>query len=319
MYIPEHSLNQIMRWLVICVLTAALPALAALPDPIRFRAQMEFGAVDQAREWLDEGLPPDFMGDRIGSGLMIAAWEGNLALMDLFAARGADLNAKNALGETALMHAAWKGHKEAVRWLLERGARAEPAPGAQGWTPLHYAVFAGHDEIAETLLDRGADINARSPNGSSVLMMAVYEGRENTARWLIARGADTRVRNENGSGALDWAMKFNHTAIARMVSTQNEFLAAASRPKADWGPVQKSAPIPKDLEELLSLREILALRKLSVEKIDKRIATLRAKYAREALRKEAPPAATLEITAERKAPGRQSARIVNVPATGAAK
>lgn len=319
MYIPEPPLTRIALRFVVCLLVCATPALAALPDPVRFRAQMEFGAVDQAREWLDEGLPPDFMGDRIGSGLMIAAWEGNLPLMELFAARGANVNAKNALGETALMHAAWKGHKEAVRWLIERGARVEPAPGTLGWTPLHYAVFAGNDEIAELLLDRGADINGRSPNGSSVLMMAVYEGRENTARWLLARGADTRIRNENGNGALDWAMKFNHTNIARMVSTQDEFLAAASRPKADWGPVQKSAPIPKDLEELMSLREVLVMRKLPVEKIDRRIASMRAKYAREALRKEAPPAATLEITAERKAPGRQSARILKPTLEGVAR
>lgn len=284
-----------------------------LPDAVRFRVQMEYGNVDQAREWLDAGLPPDFEGDRIGTGLMIGAWEGNIPLMELFLQRGANINKANSLGETALMHAAWKGRGEAVKWLLARGARVD-RPNLQ-WTALHYAVFAGHGEIAELLLDKGADINARSPNGSSVLMMAVYEAKEDLARWLLARGADTRVRNENGDTALDWAMKFNHTAIARMVSTSEEFRTAASRPKSDWGDARRSAPMPKDLADMVNMRETLATRGLKLDKLDTRIAALRAKYARENLKKQVPPpAAVLEITAERNAPERQKTRIVLDPA-----
>lgn len=287
---------------------AVFRAAAALPDPVEFRVRLETGAIERAREWLDAGLPPDFLGDRIGTGLMIGAWEGNVALMQLFHSRGASLDKTNALGETALMHAAWKGRREAVRWLLDRGARINS--GEKQWSALHYAVFAGHDEVAELLAERGADINALSTNGSSVLMMAVYEGRENLARWLMARGADTRIRNDYGQGALDWAMKFNHTKIARMVSTQAEFQLAANRPRADWGEARRSEPVPKDIEELLSIREALAWRNLNVDKVDRRIATLRAKYAREALKRDAPPPATLEITASRKAPEKQRARMV---------
>ena len=286
-------------------------AVSSLPDRVYFRVQMELGAIGRAQEWLAAGLPPDFMGDRIGSGLMIAAWEGNIPLMELFFANGAEVNKTNALGETALMHAAWKGRAKAVQWLLAHGA--VPNREAMQWTALHYAVFAGHSDIAERLLDSGADLNARSPNGSSVLMMAIYEGREDMARWLLARGADTRIKNENGDGALEWAMKFNHLKIARMVATQEEFAVAASRPKADWGPVQKSEPVPKDIEELMNIRGILAVRNLSVDKIDRRIAALRAQYARASLKREAPPPAVLEISAERKAPSKQRARIVIEP------
>lgn len=302
-----------MLWIWAMLALACLPARAApLPDATQFRVQMEAGAVERAREWLDAGLDPNFLGDRIGSGLMIAAWEGNLPLMELFHARGADLDKTNARGETALMHAAWKGRSAAVRWLLERGAKLAPAQSGQ-WTALHYAVFAGHGEIAERLLEGGADINARSPNGSSVLMMAVYEGREDLARWLLLRGADTGIRNDNGDGALDWAMKFNHTKIARMVSTQQEFRLAASRPKADWGEVQKSEPVPKEIEDLLTIRAALASRNFPLDTVDRRIAAARAKHARAALKRQAPPPAVLEITASRKAPGRQSARMIDGP------
>ena len=64
---------------------------------------------------------PTTLGNRIGSGLMIGAWEGKLDLMRLFISRGADIDQLNANGESALALAAWRGQLEAVKWLLERG------------------------------------------------------------------------------------------------------------------------------------------------------------------------------------------------------
>jgi hypothetical protein len=232
--------------------------------------------------------------------------------MELFAARGADINAVNALGETALMHAAWKGRTEAVRWLLAHGARVEGSGNMQ-WTALHYAVFANHADVASLLLEKGANINAQSPNGSSILMMAVYEGHEDMARWLVGRGADTTVKNENGDGALEWAMKFDHMKIARMVSSPDDFRTAANRPKSDWGSARRSEAVPPDIEELLRIRQILASRNMALDKVDRRIATLRARYARASMKKQAPPAAVLEITAERRAPARQEIRMLGGP------
>jgi ankyrin repeat protein len=278
-----------------------------LPDPIAFRVQMEAGNVSRAKSWLDAGLNPNFMGDRVGSGLMIAAREGNVPLMELFLARGADINLANKLGETALMHAAWKGQLEAVRWLLGHGAAINPGTDLK-WTALHYAVFANHPEVAALLVAKGADLNARSPNGSSVLMMSIYEGHEDMARWLLSRGADTNIRNENGDGALEWAMKFDHPKIARMVATPEAFQAAANRPKSDWGSARRSEAAPPDIAELLRIRELLAARNMDLEKVDRRIATLRARYARAAMKKQAPPP-VLEITAERQAPARQVIRL----------
>ncbi len=161
---------------------------AALPTPTAFVTNLELGDLDQAKAWLDAGLAPDFMGSRIGSGLMIGAWEGNIDMMRLFISRGADINRMNGNGETAIILAAWRGQLEAVKWLVDRGARINAPP--RQWTPLHYAVFAGQREVADYLMEQGADINALSTNGSSVLMMAIYEGREELARLLIEKGAE---------------------------------------------------------------------------------------------------------------------------------
>lgn len=283
---------------------------AALPTPLSFVHSMELGDLRQAEAWLDAGLPPDFMGSRTGSGLMIGAWEGNLDLMRLFVSRGADINRANGNGETALALAAWRGNLPVVKWLLERGARIN-APRRQ-WSALHYAVFAGHGELADYLIEKGADIDAQSTNGSSVLMMAIYEGREELARKLIEKGADRTARNDWGDGALEWSMRYNHLGIARMLTNPEEFNIAVSQPKEKWGEPQRSLRTSKLLEDLLAQRERLVERGQSTAAIDKRIAAERVRIVRAELDRNPPPAraATLEISASRAKPQAQSAQVV---------
>ena len=312
----------------LCALALLLHAgtpRAQLPDAATFGIRMEMGDIGQLRKWLDEGLNPDFLADRIGTGLMIAAWRGDIPTMELLVARGADVNKANALGERALMHAAWRGQAAAAEWLLAHGARIDSEP--MHWGALHYAAFAGHGEVAKLLLDRGADVNARSTNGSSVLMMAVYEGHEDLVRQLLARGADNSVRNDRGDDALSWAMKFKRLAIARLVALPEQFAAAASLPKAHWGnPVRSqasasppsAAPEPPDpkgdkIRELLAMRATLAARGLTgaVSKMDRRIAALRAQRARE--NRDVPPVGVLEISASRSSPDEQRARLLFGP------
>ncbi len=295
------------------LLTAGGPVFSAdgpgLPDPVTFSVSMELGDVGQAETWLEAGLAPDFMGSRIGSGLMIGAWEGKLDLMRLFISRGADINLINANGESAIALAAWRGNLDAVKWLLDRGARINAPP--RQWSALHYAVFAGHEALADYLIEQGADINALSTNGSSVLMMAVYEGRLELARKLVDKGALRSVKNDWGDGALAWAMRHNRLELARLVSEPDEFNSAVTQPKETWGTAQRSLRTSRELETLLTMREKLVERGMATETIDRRIASERVRVVRAEMDRPQPArAVTLEITASRGKPAEQSANIV---------
>ena len=112
---PVNPARSLLAGLLLSFALLALPAASTLPDPVRFGVTLELGNVSQAKAWLDEGLPVDFLADRIGSGLMIGAWEGNIPLMELFLSRGARVDQENGRGEQALQFAAWQGHLEAVR------------------------------------------------------------------------------------------------------------------------------------------------------------------------------------------------------------
>ena len=290
-------------------LAVAAAANAALPDPARFSNTIESGKLSSAKAWLDEGLHPDFMGDRVGTGLMIAAWEGNLEMMALFLERGANINATNANGEQALMHAAWRGRIEAVEWLLGRGAQIN-RPDLQ-WSALHYAVFNGHDAVAKLLLARGANINARSTNGSTPLMMAAREGREALARMLLERGADVNVTNDWGDDAFAWAIRNGHPEIAKAVGTPARFAAAASQPEP-FGPNVRSNPVPERVDDLIKeMQAAVAERRLTPElqaAYLHAVRALRQASSRPAIRADAP--AALEIRARRDDPKQEQAVLI---------
>jgi hypothetical protein len=322
-------------WLTLAICSPAQAQFwrsTGLPDPVEFGVRVEMGDLAQARAWLDRGLDPDFIGDRIGTGLMIGAWEGNLPMMELFLARGADVNKVNAIGEQALMHAAWKGRMDVVKWLLAHGAKINREP--RQWTALHYAAFAGQSEMAGYLVERGAELDARSTNGSTPLMMAVYEGKEAMVKQLISLGADRRIRNDYGEGAMEWAFKHDHLAIARLVGSMEEFKAAANRPKTEWPqairsqPVITIAPVAQapsarpdpgrelraQIDGLMRVRATLASRGLNkdVQQLDRKISSLRFKLARPGEDYRRP--AVLEISASRKAPAEQNTRLIVEPA-----
>ncbi|MEF8698798.1 MAG: ankyrin repeat domain-containing protein [Candidatus Accumulibacter sp. UW20] len=227
---------------------ATTPAVA--PDPFAFGYAVERGDLRKVKNWLDQGLNPEYEGAHVGTGLMIAAWYGNIEMMALFVERGADLQRSNRYGEQPLQLAAWGGHLEAVKWLLERGAPLDRQ--GQQWGALHYAVFNGHEKVVSDLLARGANVNARSPNGSTPLMMAAREGHEGLARGLLEAGANPKLQSDWGDTALVMAMRYNHLRLAKMISSPEEFAIAVKAPPESFGPATRSAAAPTPVETILS-------------------------------------------------------------------
>jgi len=77
-----------------------------------------------------------------------AAEEGNIEAVKQRLAEGADANAKNNFGETALHKASAEGHREIVELLVANGADVN-VKDRNGWTPLHHVAWEDHREIVK--------------------------------------------------------------------------------------------------------------------------------------------------------------------------
>lgn len=177
-----------------------------------FRA-VETNDVGEVGRLLARGMDPNSSDPDGRTLLMRAAWDGNEELIRLLLDRKARVDQRNSRGESALMMAALQGKVGAVKLLHGRGA---PLDG-NGWTPLHYAAFNGHTEVAKFLLDNRANIDARAPNGATALMLAARGGHLDLARLLIQRVADVNAETDRGITALRWANETKNTDIARML------------------------------------------------------------------------------------------------------
>ena len=92
-----------------------------------------------------------------------AAKEGNIEAVKQHLATGADVNAKNKVGQTPLHWVASEGHKEIAELLIAGGADVN-AKDEFGETPLDWAIRFKHPEVADLLRKhggkRGAELKA---------------------------------------------------------------------------------------------------------------------------------------------------------------
>jgi ankyrin repeat protein len=87
------------------------------------------------------------------------------------------------------MCAALEGDTARVKVLLNHGANVN-ATDLEGRTALMFAAINLHLDIVEMLLERGADVNARANDGATALMLAASCGDAAIVQALLNRGAD---------------------------------------------------------------------------------------------------------------------------------
>lgn len=101
-----------------------------------------------------------------------------------------------------LLHvAAYFGHADAVKALVERGAKIEGQTKFK-LTPLHQAARNGQVQICEMLLDYKANIHHVAVQGRTALQTAAHQGHRNVVELLLARKANPNMKDEKGVTAL---------------------------------------------------------------------------------------------------------------------
>jgi len=133
--------------------------------------------------------------DAADQGLLFAAREGRMDLVEYALSQGADIETRESTPArySALVLATRGGHTRIIRKLLEHGA--DPNAGISGnLTALMFAVRNDDTGAIELLLKHGADPHASEVHyGNTALHMAAALGNVNSLSYLIGHGADPNI------------------------------------------------------------------------------------------------------------------------------
>jgi ankyrin repeat protein len=136
-----------------------------------------------------------------------AAAEGKIELVKTFLGRGADVNARDTNGVTALMMAANYGHIDVVRLLLDKGADIG-AKDHSGSTALMAAAVDGRAEVVKLLKARGA---------KDALIVAAMLGDRESVQRFIESGSDLNEKVGDGWTPLRGAAARGHVEVVKLL------------------------------------------------------------------------------------------------------
>lgn len=141
--------------------------------------------------------------------LINAAKTGKLWRVKLYLSLGADVNAVDSKGKTALMYASENGHDEVVDRLLQEEKIDVNKQDNEGKTALMYAVDSGHEKVVDSLLaDERIDVNVQDDKGLSALMLATISlDRDMVYKLISDSRTDKTLKSKKGLIAYNYAEK----------------------------------------------------------------------------------------------------------------
>jgi ankyrin repeat protein len=137
---------------------------------------------------------------------MKAVKNNDVAQVKALIQQGVNVNELDGSGDAPLVMAAYEGHTEIVKLLLEAGADVSAVdPGMQA-TALHAAAYAGRTEAAKLLIAYKIDIDKQGPyNGYTALHDALWQNHIETAKVIIEAGANLTLKSNQGQTPLEFA------------------------------------------------------------------------------------------------------------------
>ncbi len=158
---------------------------------------------------LNHGADPNF--NFFSEAILSMASQGDhVSVAKLLIAYGADIDAKNDTGNTALSYV---GSVEMAQLLIKNHADVN-SKNDFGAAPLE---FAWSLDIAKLLVENGADINAADKYGRTALLSAASNGYKAIVEFLLQKGAAINQKDNEGHTALYFAKKNGNTSLAELL------------------------------------------------------------------------------------------------------
>jgi uncharacterized protein len=159
--------------------------------------------------------------------LVDAARTADVTTLRALLQQGADVNAAEADGTTALHWASYRDDGDSADLLIRAGANVNAANDL-GATPLWTASLNGSDAMVRRLLAAGANPNAALLAGETPVMVASRSGKPAVVEQLIAKGANVNAHGARGQTALMWAVSQQHPDVVQVLLAHGADIHARS-------------------------------------------------------------------------------------------
>ena len=169
---------------------------------------------DVVQVLIDAGADIEAKDDEGRSPLLVASCLGELTTVTKLVKAGADVHSTDAERNTCLILAACFGHTDTVRYLVSLPEVDVNHQGVNG-TALHLAVHGKHSDVVQVLIDAGADIEKKSADGRSPLLVASCLRDLTIVTRLVKAGADVRATDAERQTCLNLAVCHGHADTVR--------------------------------------------------------------------------------------------------------
>ena len=145
--------------------------------------------------------------------LIIASHNGNLEVVKMLVNKGADINIKDNLDNSALMHSLLQNYPSISMFLLDNNANIDS--NNDNVSPLNVAADIGNYEITKKVIEMGADIQNRTISGETPIFNALYSKDRETIDYLLSKDVKIIDRNKEGTTTLMLAVKANRFDLVK--------------------------------------------------------------------------------------------------------
>jgi len=142
--------------------------------------------------------------------------------VELLLTRGADLNIADHKGMTALLKACRIGSVKMVAIMVETGSAnvnkmCTSIESSDGTCPLHESAAAGHVDVVQYLLENGAKVDLQNSQGKTALYRAVSKNQLRVVQLLIDSGANMDRQDSMQRTTAHWSTFFGHIDVLKLL------------------------------------------------------------------------------------------------------
>ena len=194
---------------------------------VRLQQAAAANNVTAVSELLSRGANIEARDSNGRSALLLATQAGAVDAARVLIEAGADVNAKDYISDSPYLYAGAEGPLEILRMTLANGADLKSV-NRYGGTALIPAAHHGHVDIVRELLNTDIDIDHVNEPGWTALLEAVILGdggpvHTEIVRLLLEAGADREIADNDGVTPLQHARQRGYSSMIELLSAaQND-------------------------------------------------------------------------------------------------